>query len=109
MSGRVNSILRRVLSSAISQGWLEPDTTPAVRDGRLVIPVPPMNKRKIQGIVHDESASGKTLFIEPAEVVEANNLTRELQLEEHRRLYAYLLPSPTSFVRTFRKCRREHP
>ena len=69
MSGRVNSILRRVLSSAISQGWLEPDTTPAVRDGRLVIPVPPMNKRKIQGIVHDESASGKTLFIEPAEVV----------------------------------------
>lgn len=90
MSGRVNSILRRVLSSAISQGWLEPDTTPAVRDGRLVIPVPPMNKRKIQGIVHDESASGKTLFIEPAEVVEANNLTRELQLEEHREIIRIL-------------------
>lgn len=90
MSGRVNSILRRVLNSAISQGWLEPDTTPAVRDGRLVIPVPPMNKRKIQGIVHDESASGKTLFIEPAEVVEANNLTRELQLEEHREIIRIL-------------------
>ncbi|MCM1356593.1 MAG: Smr/MutS family protein [Staphylococcus sp.] len=90
MSGRVNSILRKVLSSAISQGWLEPDTTPAVRDGRLVIPVPPMNKRKIQGIVHDESASGKTLFIEPAEVVEANNLTRELQLEEHREIIRIL-------------------
>lgn len=90
MSGRVNSILRRVLGTAISQGWLEPDTTPAVRDGRLVIPVPPMNKRKIQGIVHDESASGKTLFIEPAEVVEANNLTRELQLEEHREIVRIL-------------------
>ncbi len=90
MSGRVNSILRKVLSSAISQGWLEPDTTPAVRDGRLVIPVPPMNKRKIQGIVHDESASGKTLFIEPAEVVEANNLTREFQLEEHREIIRIL-------------------
>lgn len=90
MSGRVNSILRCVLSFAISQGWLEPDTTPAVRDGRLVIPVPPMNKRKIQGIVHDESASGKTLFIEPAEVVEANNLTRELQLEEHREIIRIL-------------------
>lgn len=90
MSGRVNSILRRVLSSAISQGWLEPDTAPAVRDGRLVIPVPPMNKRKIQGIVHDESASGKTIFIEPAEVVEANNLTRELQLEEHREIIRIL-------------------
>ncbi len=90
MSGRVNSILRRVLSSAITQGLVEPDTTPSMRDGRLVIPVPPMNKRKIQGIVHDESASGKTLFIEPAEVVEANNMTRELQLEEHREIIRIL-------------------
>lgn len=90
MSGRVNSILRRVLSNAIAQGLVEPDTTPSVRDGRLVIPVPPMNKRKIQGIVHDESASGKTLFIEPAEVVEANNMTRELQLEEHREIIRIL-------------------
>lgn len=90
MSGRVNSILRRVLSSAIAQGWLDADTAPAVRDGRLVLPVPPMNKRKIPGIVHDESASGKTIFIEPAEVVEANNLTRELQLEEHREIIRIL-------------------
>lgn len=90
MSGRINSIMRRVLGSAISQGLLEPDTTPSVRDGRLVIPVPPMNKRKIQGIVHDESASGKTTFIEPAEVVEANNMTRELQLEEHREIIRIL-------------------
>ena len=90
MSGRINSILRRVLSSAIAQGWLDADTAPAVRDGRLVLPVPPMNKRKIPGIVHDESASGKTIFIEPAEVVEANNLTRELQLEEHREIIRIL-------------------
>ena len=90
MSGRVNSILRRVLSSAIAQGWLDADASPAVRDGRLVLPVPPMNKRKIPGIVHDESASGKTIFIEPAEVVEANNLTRELQLEEHREIIRIL-------------------
>lgn len=90
MSGRVNSILRRVLSSAISQGLVDADTTPSMRDGRLVIPVPPMNKRKIQGIVHDESASGKTLFIEPAEVVEANNMTRELQIEEQREIVRIL-------------------
>ncbi len=90
MSGRVNSILRRVLSSAISQGWIEADASPAVRDGRLVIPVSPMNKRKIPGIVHDESASGKTIFIEPAEVVEANNLTRELQMEEQREIIRIL-------------------
>ncbi|MCM1522676.1 MAG: Smr/MutS family protein [Muribaculaceae bacterium] len=91
MSGRVNSILRHVLSSAISQGLLEPDTVPSMRDGRLVIPVPPMHKRKIQGIVHDESSSGKTVFIEPAEVVEANNLTRELQMEEHREIIRILI------------------
>ncbi len=90
MSGRVNSILRRVLSNAISQGLLEPDTVPSMREGRLVIPVPPMHKRRIQGIVHDESASGKTVFIEPAEVVEANNLTRELQMEEHREIIRIL-------------------
>jgi len=90
MSGRVNSILRRVLANAVAQGWLENDTAPSVRDGRLVIPVPPMNKRKIQGIVHDESASGKTIFIEPAEVVEANNMTRELQIEENREIIRIL-------------------
>ncbi len=90
MSGRINSILRNVLSKAISQGLLEPDTVPSVRDGRLVIPVPPMHKRQIQGIVHDESASGKTVFIEPAEVVEANNLTRELEMEEHREVIRIL-------------------
>ncbi len=91
LSGRVNSIMRRVVSEAIAQGWIENDTTPSVRDGRLVIPVPPMNKRRIQGIVHDESASGKTLYIEPAEIVEANNRTRELQLEEHREIIRILI------------------
>ncbi len=90
MSGRINSILRNVLSKAISQGLLDADTVPSVRDGRLVIPVPPMHKRQIQGIVHDESASGKTVFIEPAEVVEANNLTRELEMEEHREVIRIL-------------------
>ena len=57
-----------------------------MRDGRLVIPVPPMYKRRISGIVHDESASGKTVYIEPAEIVEANNRVRELQMEERREI-----------------------
>jgi DNA mismatch repair protein MutS2 len=57
-----------------------------MRDGRLVIPVAPMHKRKINGIVHDESASGKTIYIEPAEIVEANNRIRELQMEEKREI-----------------------
>ncbi|MDE6037584.1 MAG: hypothetical protein K2G05_04905 [Duncaniella sp.] len=61
MSGRVNSILRRVLSNAISQGLLEPDTVPSMREGRLVIPVPPMHNRQIQGSGLADSASGKTV------------------------------------------------
>ncbi|MDE6555730.1 MAG: Smr/MutS family protein, partial [Duncaniella sp.] len=91
MSGRVNSILRKVVANAVAQGFLDADTVPSMRDGRLVIPVSPMHKRKIQGIVHDESASGKTVFIEPAEVVETNNLTRELQMEEQREIIRILI------------------
>ncbi len=84
MNGVINSVMRRVISAAIKEGYLDSDTSASVRDGRLVIPVAPMNKRRIPGIVHDESASGKTVFIEPAEVVEANNRLRELKLDEHR-------------------------
>lgn len=61
-----------------------------MRDGRLVIPVAPGMKRKIKGIVHDESATGKTVFIEPAEVVEANNRIRELEGEERREIIRIL-------------------
>lgn len=84
MAGSIASIMRRIMSHAISEGLIEADATPAMRDGRLVIPVAPMHKRKIRGIVHDESATGKTVFIEPAEVVEANNRQRTLQIDEHR-------------------------
>ncbi len=97
-AGSVNNMMRRVLASAAAAGYIEPDTTPTMRDGRLVIPVAPMHKRKINGIVHDESASGKTIFIEPAEVVEANNRIRELQMEERREINRIL----QSFTETLR-------
>lgn len=90
MSGTVNAALRRVMARAVADGILEADASPAMRDGRLVLPVAPMNKRRLSGIVHDESASGKTVYIEPAEVVEANNRIRELQLEEKREIYRIL-------------------
>lgn len=86
----INSAMRRVMSAAVREGYLEADTTPSVRDGRLVIPVAPMHKRKIPGIVQGESASGKTFFIEPTEVVEANNRLRELSLEERREIVRIL-------------------
>lgn len=90
MAGSIASALRRVMRKAVEEGILEPDATPSVRDGRQVIPVSPMYKRKIPGIVHDESASGKTFFIEPAEVVEANNRLRELEIEEQREIIRIL-------------------
>lgn len=84
MGGTVNSAMRRVIARAVAEGYLDADTTATVRDGRLVLPVAPAFKRRIPGIVHDESASGKTVFIEPAEVVETNNRLRELHMEAHR-------------------------
>ncbi len=86
ISRNLNSILR----VAQSEGFVDKDVTPTMRDGRLVIPVAPSFKRKIKGIVHDESASGKTVFIEPAEVVEANNRVRELESEERREIIRIL-------------------
>lgn len=100
VSATVNSILRRVMSRAVSEGYLDSDATPAVRDGRLVVPVSPMNKRRIPGIVHDESASGKTYFIEPAEVVEVNNRVRELELDERREI-ARILAELTAVLGTY--------
>ncbi|MEG1186223.1 MAG: endonuclease MutS2 [Bacteroidales bacterium] len=86
ISRNLNSILR----AAQAEGIVEKDVTPTMRDGRLVIPVAPTFKRKIKGIVHDESASGKTIFIEPAQVVEANNRIRELENEERREVIRIL-------------------
>lgn len=91
LSGRISSAIRRVLATGIQEGYLDPDTTPAVRDGRLVIPVAPMNKRRLSGIVHDESASGKTYYIEPSEVVELNNRQRELEIEERHEIVRILI------------------
>ena len=90
-SGTINSIMRRVLANAVAEGYITSDVTPSMRDGRLVLPVAPMHKRKINGIVHDESATGKTVFIEPAEVVEANNRVRELQMDERREITRILI------------------
>lgn len=91
MNGTINSVMRRVISNAVKEGYIDADVAPTMRDGRLVLPVQPMHKRKISGIVHDESSTGKTVFIEPAEVVEVNNRVRELQMEERREIKRILL------------------
>lgn len=88
--GSISRILSGILKSAQKDGLVDSDVSPTIRDGRLVIPVAPAVKRKIKGIVHDESATGKTLFVEPTEVVEANNRIRELESDERREILRIL-------------------
>ena len=82
----ISHSLRTIIQNAQREGYIDKDVSPTMRDGRLVIPVAPALKRKIRGIIHDESATGRTVFIEPAEVVEANNRIRELRSAELREM-----------------------
>ena len=96
--GSVSRALNAILRQAQADGLLDKDAAPTMREGRLVLPVPPAYKRKIGGIVHDESATGKTVFIEPQQVVEANNRIRELEGEERRERMRILLEM-TEYIR----------
>ncbi len=96
----VSRTLNAILRQAQADGYVEKDVAPTIREGRLVIPVSPAFKRKISGIVHDESATGKTVFIEPQQVVEANNRIRELEAEERREIIRILVEF-TTFLRPY--------
>ncbi len=89
--GSINKTLVNILESAKQEGLIEKNVMPTMRDGRLMIPISPAMKRRIRGIVHDESATGKTVFIEPTAVVEANNRIRELEADERREVIRILL------------------
>lgn len=93
-TANISKSLQSILRNAQTEGIVEKDVAPTMRDGRLMIPVAPGFKRKIKGIVHDESATGKTVFIEPEVVVEANNRIRELESDERREIVKIL----TSFT-----------
>lgn len=88
--GSISRILNNILRSAQGEGLVDKDVAPTMRDGRLVIPVAPALKRRIPGIVHDESATGRTVFVEPTEVVEANNRIRELEADERHEIVRIL-------------------
>ena len=90
ITGSISRTLQNILRSAKSEGLVDKDVAPTMRDGRLVIPVAPAFKRKLRGIVHDESATGKTVFIEPEAVVEANNRIREYESMERREIIRIL-------------------
>ncbi len=84
-------IMQNLLKNAIRTGVVDKDAMVSIRNGRQVIPVPASNKRKVHGIIHDESATGHTTFIEPSEVVELNNDIRELEIAEHNQIIKILI------------------
>ena len=89
--GNVSKRLHAILKQAQRDGLIEDDASVSIRDGRPVIPISSALKRRISGIVHDESATGKTSYIEPAEVVELNNEIRELEYAERREIVRILV------------------
>lgn len=96
--GQVSKRLQSILSQAQQAGFVDPDATVSIRDGRAVIPVAAANKKKIRGFIHDESATGRTFYIEPVEVVEINNELRELEYAERREI-VNILTAFTDLIR----------
>ncbi len=96
--GQAAKRLQAVLSAAKGAGIVDAEAQISIRDGRAVIPVAAANKRKLNGFIHDESATGKTFYVEPVEVVELNNELRELEYAERREIVRIL----TEFTESIR-------
>lgn len=86
----VEKNLKRIMVQAKQDHLMDSDAEMTIRDGRLCLPVAAANKRKIKGFIHDESATGQTVFIEPQEIFDANNELRDLQLAERREILRIL-------------------
>ena len=87
---KVRRLAEQVMRKALDQGWTSAGANPTVRDGRLVIPILAEHKRKIKGYVIDESSTGQTVYLEPGEVMEANNDLRDLEFEERKEIVRIL-------------------
>jgi len=91
----VRRTLDSVLKSAKHNGWVGDEVSLTIRNGRMVIPLAAEHKRKIKGFIHDESSTGQTIFIEPADVLESNNEIRGLEYEEIREIHRILVQLTT--------------
>ena len=98
--GSASKRIQAILREAVRDGIADPDAAVSVRDGKMLIPVSALNKKKIPGIVYDESASGKTFFIEPIGIVELNNEIRQLNFDEQREIIR-ILTDFTDFLRPY--------
>ena len=98
--GSISRKIQSILRKAQEEGLADEEASVSVRDGRLLIPVSAVNKRKLPGFVYDESATGKTVFIEPMEVVELNNQVKELMFAQQREILR-ILREFTDFLRPY--------
>ena len=89
--GGIEKRIRQIMGDAKTAGWVDPKAELTVRDGRLVIPVKAGDKRAIRGFIHDESATGQTVYIEPAEIFDTSNEIKELEYAERREIHRILL------------------
>ncbi|HEY8401581.1 MAG TPA: Smr/MutS family protein, partial [Cytophagaceae bacterium] len=97
---RIRKELDKILKHLQKEGFTDQDTAITIRGGRMVVPVFAEHKRKVKGFVHDESATGQTVFIEPAEVLEINNEIKELEYQERREIIR-ILTKLTDYIRPF--------
>ncbi|MBR5836173.1 MAG: Smr/MutS family protein [Bacteroidales bacterium] len=98
--GAISRRISAILKKAQEEGIVDSDAGVSVRDGKMLIPVSAANKKKIAGFIYDESATGKTAFIEPAEVVELDNQIKELRFSEQREIVRILFEF-TEFLRPY--------
>ena len=95
---KIRRIAEQIMRQALEQGWVAEGSNPTIRDGRLVIPIAAEHKRKIKGYIIDQSSTGQTVYLEPGEVMEANNDLRDLELEERKEIIR-ILQELTSLLR----------
>jgi len=89
--GGIEKRIRQIMGDAKTAGWVDPKSEITIRDGRLVIPVKAADKRALRGFIHDESATGQTVYIEPAEIFETSNEIKELEYAERREIHRILM------------------
>ena len=89
--GGIEKRIRQIMGDAKTAGWVDPKSEITIRDGRLVIPVKTGDKRAIRGFIHDESATGQTVYIEPAEIFDTSNEIKELEYAERREIHRILM------------------
>ena len=95
---KIRRVADQIMRKALDEGWTPEGSHPTIRDGRLVIPISAEHKRKIKGYIIDQSSTGQTVYLEPGEVMEANNDLRDLELEERKEIIR-ILQELTSLLR----------